>query len=120
MWESLGTVTPSFDLWLPFPGDAGNSTVFRLQYISGGNIENVFSSLWLRRVWAVGTFRDKEVELAQKLYPQAHSVILWLPVPPAMEAAGIMPYLYEVKKSRYTRKGSYFEPNWYVSLDALT
>ena len=119
MWQPLGIVTPSFDLWLPFPGDAGNSTVFRLQYISGGNIENVFSRLWLRRVWAQGTFQDKEVELAQKLYPQAHSVILWLPTPPAMELAGITPYMYVVKKSKYTYKGNYSEPDWYVSMDAL-
>lgn len=119
MWQPLGTVTPSFDLWLPFPSNAGSSTVFRLQYISGGNIENVFSSLWLRRVWAIGTFREKEVELAQKLYPQAHSVILWLPTPPAMELAGITPYSYEVKKSKYTRKGNYSEPEWHISMDVL-
>ncbi len=119
MWQSLGTITPSFDLWLPFQDDAGSSTVFRLQFISGGNVENVFSSLWFRRVWAPGMFREKEVELSQKLYPQVNSVILWMPIPPALELAGIVPHSYEVKKSKFTRKGSYTEPEWYVSLEVF-
>lgn len=115
MWQPLGTVTPDFNFWLPFPGDAGASTVFRIQFLSGGNIENVFSSLWLRRVWTPGVFKDKEVELSQKFYPQVNSVIFWLLIPPPLELAGIMPEGYEVKKSYY-KKGA-AEPSWYVSLD---
>jgi hypothetical protein len=119
MWQPLGTVTPDFNLWLPFPGDAGSGTVFRLQFISDGNIENVFSYLHLRRVWTPGTFNEKEVELSQKLYPQRHSVILWLPIPPALEFAGLTPAGYEIRKDYRYRKGSYAEPTWYVSLDAF-
>jgi hypothetical protein len=117
-WQPLGTVTPDFNLWLPFPGDAGVNTVFKMQFLTGGNIENVFSTLWLRRVWTPGLFRDKEVELSQKLYPQANSVILWLPIPPDLSAAGLIPTGYEVKKNYY-RKGS-VEPPWYVSLEVWT
>jgi len=115
-WQSLGTVTPDFNLWLPFSGDAGTSTVFRMQFLTGGNIENVFSTLWFRRVWLPGVFKNKEVELSQKLYPQAHSVILWLPIPSDLSEAGLIPIGYEVKKNYY-RKGA-VEPPWYVSLDA--
>jgi len=117
MWQPLGSVTPDYNLWLSFPGDAGMGEVFRVQYQSGGNIENVFSALWLRRVWTFGTFRDKEVELSQKLYPQVNSVILHLPIPPLYNSAGLIlePVAYEVKKSYY-RKGA-VEPIWYVSLD---
>ena len=114
-WQPLGDLTPDFNLWLPFPGDAGAGTTFRMQFLSAGNIENVFSALWFRRVWVAGTFREKEVELSQKLYPQVNSVILWLPFPPQFEATGLTPTGYEVKKSYY-RKGV-AEPNWYVSLD---
>jgi len=114
-WQSLGTVTPEFNLWLPFPGDAGANTVFKMKFLTGGNIENVFSTLWFRRIWTPGLFRDKEVELSQKLYPQANSVILWLPFPPDLSAAGLIPTGYEVKKNYY-RKGA-VEPPWYVSLD---
>lgn len=117
MWQPLGTVTPDFSLWLPFPGDAGASTVFRMQFLSGGNIENVFSTLWFRRVWTAGTFREKEVELSQILYPQVHSVILWLPIPPALEVAGLVPDGYEVRKNYYRYRKGAVEPNWYVSLD---
>jgi hypothetical protein len=115
MWQSLGSVIPDFNLWLPFSGDAGAGTVFKMQFFSGGNIENVFSTLWLRRIWTAGTFKDKEVELSQKLYPQAHSVILWLPIPSDLSSAGLMPTGYEIKKNYY-RKGA-AEPSWYVSLD---
>ena len=115
MWQPLGTVTPDFNLWLPFPGDAGAGTVFRMQFLTGGNIENVFSNLWFRRIWSPGFFRDKEVELSQKLYPQANSVILWLPIPPDLSAGGLIPTGYEVKKNYY-RKGA-AEPLWHVSLD---
>lgn len=118
-WQPLGTVTPDFNLWLPFPGNAGAGTVFRMQFLSGGNIENVFSSLWLRRVWTAGILKEKEVELSQRLYPQPHSVILWLPTPPALSAAGIAPVGYEVRKNPWSRRGKYSEPAWYVDLDVL-
>ena len=97
-WQPLGSVTPDFNFWLPFPGDAGIGTVFKMQFLTSGNIENVFSTLWLRRIWTPGLFRDKEVELSQKLYPQANSVILWLPIPPDLSAGGLIPIGYEVKK----------------------
>ncbi len=122
VWQSLGSVIPESVLWLPFPGNAGDGTVFRLQFISGGNIENVFSSLWFRRIWQAGTstsFREKEVEPVQKLYPQPHSLILWLPIPPALSVAGISPVGYEVRKNLWSRKGNYSEPNWYVNLDVF-
>lgn len=119
-WQPLGSVTPDFNLWLPFPGNAGDGTVFRLQFVSSGNIENVFSTLWFRRVWTPGTFREKEVELSQKFYPQPHSVILWLPIPPALSVAGISPARYEVRKDSWSRKGKYSEPAWYVNLDVFS
>ncbi|MEG4807940.1 hypothetical protein QUA82_09945 [Microcoleus sp. F8-D3] len=117
MWIPLGEVVPKFDLWLPFPdgANAEGATVFRAQFLSDGNIENVFSTLWLRRIWVAGILREKEVELSQKLYPQQHSVILWLPIPPDLEATGLIPAGYEVKKNPY-RRGA-VEPPWYVSLD---
>ncbi len=119
MWEPLGTVTPNFDLWLPFPiQETGAGTVFRLQFISDGNIENVFSRIWFRRVWSPGTFRDKEVEPSQRIYPQKHSLIIWLPIPPPLLDAGIAPYAYEIRKE-YRYKGKYGEPNFYISLDVL-
>lgn len=116
-WQPLGDVTPDFNLWLSFPGDPGIGEVFRIGYQSGGNIENVFSTLWLRPVWTTGTFREKEVGLSQKLYPQVNSVILYLPLPPLYNLAGLIlpPIGYEVKKIYY-RKGA-VEPLWYVSLD---
>lgn len=117
MWQPLGIVTPDFNLWLPFPGDAGSGTVFRLQFISDGKIENVFSYLWLRRVWVSGILKEKEVEPSQKFYPQINSVILWLPIPPAF--TGLTPVGYEIHKDYRYRKGSYAEPNWYVSLDVF-
>lgn len=119
MWQPLGIVTPDFNLWLSFPGDAGSGTVFRLQFISDGKIENVFSSLWLRRVWTQGILRDKEVELSQKLYPQPNSVILWLPIPPVLGIAGLVPMGYEIRKDYRYRKGSYVEPNLHVSLEVF-
>jgi hypothetical protein len=116
VWQSLGSVTPDFNFWLPFSGNAGAGTVFKIQYFAGeGNIQNVSSTLWLRRVWTFGLFKDKEVERSEKLYPQAHSVILWLPIAPDLTASGLIPVGYEVKKSYY-RKGA-VEPPWYVSLD---
>jgi hypothetical protein len=116
-WQPLGDVTPDFNFWLPFPGDAGMGEVFRVRYQSGGNIENVFSSLWLRRVWKFGTFQEKEVELSQKLYPQKNAVILHLPILPLYDLAEFIlpPAGYEVKKTYYN-KGA-VEPLWYVSLD---
>ena len=119
MWQPLGTVTPTFDLWLPFPNqETGAGTVFRLQFLSDGNVENVFSRLWFRRIWSPGTFRDKEVEPSQRLYPQKHSLILWLPIPPSLLEAGIAPWGYEIRKD-YRYKGKYVEPNLYVSLEVF-
>lgn len=119
MWQSLGTVTPTFDSWLPFPiQETGAGTVFRLQFLSDGNVENVFSRLWFRRIWSPGTFRDKEVEPSQRLYPQKHSLILWLPIPPSLLEAGIAPWGYEIRKD-YRYKGKYGEPNFYISLDVF-
>ncbi len=119
MWQSLGTVTPTFDLWLPFPNqETGAGTVFRLQFLSDGNVENVFSRLWFRRIWSPGTFRDKEVEPSQRIYPQKHSLILWLPIPPSLVEAGIAPWGYEIRKD-YRYKGKYVEPNLYVSLEVF-
>lgn len=117
-WQPLGDVIPDFNVWLPFPQDAGIAEVFRVRYQSGGNIENVFSTLWLRRIWSLGNFQEKEVELSQKLYPQVNSVILYLPLPPLYNAAGLIlkPVGYEVKKSYRNSKNS-FEPLWFVSLD---
>lgn len=117
MWQPLGSVTPDFNLWLPFPGNAGRATVFRMQFVSSGNIENVFSTLWFRRVWTTGTFREKEVELSKKIYPQVHSVILWLPIPP--EAIDLVPANYECKLEKRFKRGSYAEPSFYVNLDAF-
>jgi hypothetical protein len=97
-WQPLGTITPDFNLWLPFPGNAGLGTVFRMQFFSGGKIENVFSTLWFRRIWVLGLFKDKEVERSEKLYPQANSVILWLPIAPDLSTSGLIPAGYEVKK----------------------
>jgi hypothetical protein len=116
-WQTLGDATPDFNFWVQFPGDAGMGEVFRVRYQSGGNIENVFSTLWFRRVWSFGILQDKEVELSQKLYPQVNSVILYLPIPPLYNLAGLIlqPVGYEVKKSYY-RRGA-VEPLWYVSLD---
>lgn len=118
-WQSLGFVTPNFDLWLPFPGDVGNSSVFRVQFISSGNVENIFSILWLRRVWKFGAFKDKEVEIARRIYPQPHSIILDLPIPDPLRYGGIIPAGYECKLERRYRKGNYTEPNFYVNLDAF-
>lgn len=119
-WQPLGDVTPDFNLWLPFPGDAGAGTVFRFQFLSGGNIENVFSTLWFRRVWTAGIFREKEVESVHKIYPQVNSLILWLPIPPELEAAGLEPSGYEAKKNWYKYKKGAVEPNWYISLNVWT
>lgn len=120
MWISLGEVSPEFNLWIPFPNseNAGSATVFRAQFFSNGNLENVFSFLWFRRVWQFGTFKDKEVEPSQRLYPQIHSLILYLPIPPALEYSGVIPSGYECKLERRFRKGIYAEPNFYISLDA--
>jgi len=116
-WQPLGDVTPEFEFWQKFPGEAGVAEVFRIGYQSGGNIEKVFSTLWFRRIWTAGFFRDKEVELSQKLYPQINSVILYLPFPPLYNSAGLIlePVGYEVKKSYYRRGAA--EPLWFVSLD---
>jgi len=115
-WQPLGDITPEFDFWQKFPGEAAAAEVFRIRYQSG-NIEKVFSTLWLRRVWTAGVFQNKEVELSQKLYPQVSAVILWLPVPPLYNSVGLIlePVGYEVKKNYY-RKGA-VEPFWSVSLD---
>lgn len=119
MWQSLGTVTPTFDLWLPFPNqETGAGTAFRLQFLSDGNVENVFSRLWFRRVWSPGILRDKEVEPSQRLYPQKHSLILWLPIPPPLIEAGIAPWGYEIRKE-YRYKGKYAEPSLYISLEVF-
>lgn len=119
-WQPLGIITPSFDLWLQFPNqETGVGEVFRLQFVSDGNIENVFSRIWFRRVWSPGTLRDKEVELSQQLYPQKHSLILQLPITRPLLGAGIIPYGYEICK-KYRYKGKYAEPNFYVSLDVFT
>jgi hypothetical protein len=116
-WQPLGDITPEFEFWQMFSGEVGVAQVFRIRYQSSGNIEKVFSTLWLRRVWTSGFFQDKEVELSQKLYPQINSVILYLPLPPLYNSAGLIlePVGYEVKKSYY-RKGA-AEPLWFVSLD---
>lgn len=119
MWQPLGTVTPEFDLWLPFSGDADNASVFRLQFITAGNPENIFSILWFRRVWEFGQFREKQVEVAQRIYPQIHSIILNLPIPFPLESVGAIPAGYECKLERRYRKGNYAEPVFYVSLEAF-
>lgn len=118
-WQSLGSVTPNPLLWLPFPGDSGDGAVFRLQFVSTGNIENIFSFLLFRRIWKSGVFREKEVELTRKLYPQVNSVILWLPIPPELKYAGISPAGYECRLERRYQKGNYAEPSFYVSLDVF-
>lgn len=119
MWVSLGEVTPQFDLWLPFPGDAGAASVFRFQFVSTGNPENIFSTLWFRRVWQFGTFRDKQVEIARQIYPQIHSIILYLPIPDPLEYAGVIPAGYECKLEKRYRKANYAEPIFYISLEAF-
>jgi hypothetical protein len=120
MWIPLGEVSPRFDLWLPFPNgeNAGGASVFRVRFFSDGNLENVFSYLWFRRVWRFGTFRDKEVERAEKIYPQIHSLIINIPIPTALEYSGLFPAGYECKLERRFRRGAYAEPIFYISLDA--
>ncbi len=119
MWQPLGSVTPQFDLWLPFPGDAGSASVFRFQFVTSGNPENIFSILWFRRVWEFGQFRDKQVEIARQIYPQIHSIIFHLPIPDPLEYAGLIPAGYECKLERRYRKGNYAEPSFYVFLEAF-
>ncbi len=120
MWNSLGTVTPTFDSWLRFPGEEiGAGEIFRLQFTADGNIENVFSRIWFRRIWADGLLNEKEVERSQRIYPQKHSLILWLPIPPLFLSNGIAPYGYEIRKDR-RYKSNYAEPNFYTSLDVLS
>lgn len=116
-WQSLGDLTPEFEFWQKFPGDAGIAECFRIRYQSSGNVEKIFSALWLRRIWTTGFFQEKEVELSQKLYPQVPAVVLYMPIPPLYNSAGLImqPVGYEVKKSYY-RKGA-VEPFWFVSLD---
>ena len=119
MWQPLGTVTPEFDRWLAFPNDndPGTASLFRVQFIADGNAENIFSRCWFRRLWIPGLFREKEVEPSIRLYPQSHSLIIWMPIPEPFLIAGITPYGYEVKKEYWSKRGVYAEPNWYVSVD---
>ena len=70
-------------------------------------------------MWSPGFSSEKEVESLQRIYPQKHSLILWLPIPQPLLEAGITPYGYEICK-KYRYKGKYAEPNLSVSLDAFT
>lgn len=115
----MGQVSPQFDLWLPFPGGAGSASVFRFQFVSTGNPENIFSILWFRRVWVFGALREKQIEIAHRIYPQIHSIILYLPIPAPLEYAGLIPAGYECKLERRYRKGNYAEPAFYISLEAF-
>ncbi|MCC3409387.1 MAG: hypothetical protein JGK17_28295 [Microcoleus sp. PH2017_10_PVI_O_A] len=75
--------------------------------------------MWFRRVWVFGAFREKQVEIAHRIYPQVHSIIFYLPIPDSLEYSGLIPAGYECKLERRYRKGNYAEPIFYVSLEAF-
>lgn len=117
-WNSIGTIEPSWEDWLFFPGDIIDSETLRF----------TFACDWIKRFnLSYGILRfhypttEATVSPVVRTWPQAEKLILVFPIPQEFKENGIVLRKIAIKK---IFRRDYFNPNydppWTLTIEALT
>lgn len=98
MWNLLGMIAPSEQMWLPFTSTQSSGAVFRVTYFSSRNLEYIGSFGWLA-YRCVGGADPMPPTMAIRLYPDIRNRMLYLPFPDELLSLGYNRRIFEIKRS---------------------
>jgi hypothetical protein len=95
-WFDLGSVTPSFDDWLTFPGTMMDARTFRLIFTTPNWDKRGYTFAWCRHI-----FYNDDVSWAGRVYPKMARTIIDIPIPEEFYGVNIVSELQIRKDGKF-------------------